>query len=360
MKTELVQAFTEQAKRLFSLCETYIDGTYSPDEKEPLLDAIKKGLDALDGVGMQELFNEITATLNEPMSDSQRERYCFSLITPFEACSNALYPKVLISKSQESIDKLQGLDGADKLISIFENQIIDAKERANKYFGLGFDADGIETGDEAKSIFFELAHIIVWYGNMLDAAFVMYGLDLKRLQKRCGVYIKQFVGGSIELDKRAMQISGYVGSITLAKEYLQALQPTEKDEAKEPQQGEQRPQEQPKDIPTLMHIDRERLVFGSAIEKGFMYENNGKYHWNMAKNLLAYMCGKLYCGDRVMEDKNTYNLKLKKTGRRLQANALKELFEGFDVANNRNAMNEPPTGYEQIDALFEEQTGGKQ
>lgn len=242
MNRELEKAFTEQARQLFGLCSIYIDGN-SPEEKESLLEQMR-GL--IDGIELQGLFEEITANLEEPMTDQQRERYCFSLITPFEAYSNALYPRVLIDKSQESLKRLQGLDGTDKLESIFESQIKDANERANKYFGLGFGADGLLTSDEAKSIFFELAQIITGYGNLIDAAFVLYCLDLKQLQERCGVWIKQFVGGEAEKDMRAMQIKDYIGSLTLAEEYISRLEPQEATEIElqpstrqEPQQAEQ-------------------------------------------------------------------------------------------------------------------------
>lgn len=321
MKTELVQAFTEQARRLFSLCETCIDGSYSPDEKAPLLDAIKKGADALDVVDMQELFNEIAANLEEPMSEQQRERYCFSLLTPFGAYSDTLYPKVLISKSQENIDKLQGLDGADKLISIFENQIIDANERANKYFGLAYDADALKTDDEAKLIFFDLAQIIKGYGNMLDAAFVMYGLDLKRLQERCGVWLKQYRGGEAESNIRASQIKEFVGSLTLAEEYIKRL------DKQEPQQ---------KDLHNYCR---------KAIEKGYLVKTKDGYEktkeWTKAQ--LAYFLKHFLNSDGTFPDKEYC----------LMFNEHRLSKAADQLTLNKNGDGKPK-GYEIVDKLFEE------
>lgn len=319
MKKELVQAFTGQARRLFSLCETYIDGSYSPDEKEPLLEQIEKLYNGLE-VDFGKMFEEVTANLEEPMSEQQRESYCFSLLTPFEAYSNTLYPKVLITKSQESLNKLQGLDGADKLISIFENQINDANERANKYLGLGFDADAIETGDEAKSIFFELAQIVVWYGNMLDAAFVMHGLDLKRLQERCGVWLKQYRGGEAEREIRANEIRGLIGSLTLAEEYISRLEP-------EPQQND------------LHNYCRK------AIEKGYLVKTKDGYEktkeWTKAQ--LAYFLKHFLNSDGTFPDKEYC----------LMFNEHRLSKAADQLTLNKNGDGKPK-GYEIVDKLFEE------
>jgi hypothetical protein len=64
---------------------------------------------------------------------------------------------------------------------------------------------------------------------MLDGAFVMYGLDLKQLQKKCGMALKQYWGGDVAVSKRAFEISKYVGTMTLAQEYLSRLPEPEKE-----------------------------------------------------------------------------------------------------------------------------------
>ena len=38
-------------------------------------------------------------------------------------------------------------------------------------------------------------------------------------------------------------------------------------------------------------------VFAKAIEAGYMSEKGSHYKWNDSKVLLAYMCGRIYCGD---------------------------------------------------------------
>ena len=356
MSRDLEIASTEQARQLFGLCSLYIDGSYNKDEKADLLKQIVGTFNNWR-VDFKGLYDEITANLDEPMSDRQRERYCFSLITPFEAFSKTLYPKWLISKSQEDINNLQGVDGVDKMVSIFEKQIEEASRRANSYWRLGYSVDGLTTGDEAKSVFFELAQIIKNYGNMLDAAFVVNGLDLNRLQEICNVRVKQFVGGDCVIPVRALQIKDYIGSEALAEEYIRRLQqeqpePQQGEQEQQPQQGEQEQQnEKGKEIPTLKNTDKERLVFGNALMKQYMSLDKDKYKWHKPYNLLAYMCGRLYCGDRVID------IDLKKGYRQMPRTAVKELFSGIDVANNRYSMKEPPTDYWIIDDLFKDKGG---
>ena len=329
---------------MFSVCETYIDGTYSPDEKGPLLEQIAKTYNGLE-VDFGKMFEEVTANLEEPMSERQRERYCFSLLTPFEAYSNTLYPRVLIGKSQEGLNKLQGLDGADKLASIFENQIKNANERANKYFGLGFGADALETDDEAKIIFFELAQIIKGYANMIDAALVVYGLDLKQLQERCGVWIKRYHGGEAERNMRAMQIKGYIGSLTLAEEYISRLEPQKEPQKateielqtstrQEPQQAEQGQQ---KDL---------HYYCQKAIEKGYLMKKDDGYRRNKkewTKAQLVYFLRHFLKEGSVFPDKE-YCLMFGET--RLS----KDLYR---LVLNKTGDGKP-RGYEVVDELLQE------
>lgn len=45
-----------------------------------------------------------------------------------------------------------------------------------------------------------------------------------------------------------------------------------------------------------------RKVFAKAIEAGYMKEDGTHYKWNESKVLLAYMCGRIYCGDKPMKN----------------------------------------------------------
>lgn len=60
------------------------------------------------------------------------------------------------------------------------------------------------------------------------------------------------------------------------------------------------------ELPDGVYIAKEldtplaRKVFAKAIEQGFMKEDGHHYRWNEneSKVLLAYMCGRIYCGDK--------------------------------------------------------------
>ncbi len=118
----------------------------------------------------------------------------------------------------------------------------------------------------------------------------------------------------------------------------------------EPQQAKESPQEQqPSKIPTIYDNEKERMVFGRALEKGYMKIVNGCYKWHKSKSLLAYMCGKLYCGDKVKED--DYGDELQKGNNQMPASEVKRLF-GADVASNRYSLKNPPRQYYLVDDLF--------
>ena len=92
-------------------------------------------------------------------------------------------------------------------------------------------------------------------------------------------------------------------------------------------------------------------VFGKAITKGYItLKTDGTYEWNKTNRLLAYMCGRLYCGDRVREDTSDYTTKYKKGRGTLPAKELKKLF-GVDVGKTRDNIN-VPGHYDIIDELF--------
>lgn len=109
-------------------------------------------------------------------------------------------------------------------------------------------------------------------------------------------------------------------------------------------------------LPTINGTEAERVVFARAIQNGYMelLLDNGTYKWHRSKALLGYLCGRLYCGDRV----------------RTNASGIKELTRGvdgfpmmacrtlfaMDVAKSRTQQFNTgaiPNGHEQIDNLFE-------
>ncbi len=106
----------------------------------------------------------------------------------------------------------------------------------------------------------------------------------------------------------------------------------------------------------------EQRVFLKAIKAGFMSLNadNSGYSWKESKQDLAYFCGRIYWGDKVILNmaktkqngyiKEIYDLE--KSGNRIsKPKRLKALF-GVDVTNNRTQLKEPPPKWRKIDLLF--------
>lgn len=128
--------------------------------------------------------------------------------------------------------------------------------------------------------------------------------------------------------------------------------------APEPPQGAPEPPQGAPEIPTINNTDKERLVFGNALQKQCMTLVDGHYKWNLTKSLLAYMCGKLYCGDKIKEDDSDYSRKYIKGNTQMPAQEVKSLF-GVDVASNRYSIKEPPRNSWKVDELFKSNGASK-
>lgn len=116
----------------------------------------------------------------------------------------------------------------------------------------------------------------------------------------------------------------------------------------------------------------EQRVYYNAILNNWIKvsDDNKAYIWERKNpvKLLAYMCGRLYCGDIVKDDKTAkpddfgdYPKKLYKGARMEHTKEIKILFSGIDVANNRYQLKDtPPDNYWKIDKLFEvDETSGE-
>lgn len=97
-------------------------------------------------------------------------------------------------------------------------------------------------------------------------------------------------------------------------------------------------------------------VFAKAIEAGYMNEKDSHYKWNDSKVLLAYMCGRIYCGDKPvysdMDEKSFW-----KFGRMgvFPDTELSNLFEMPDLGQSRSNRKDlaVPAKSKEIDKFFE-------
>ena len=96
-------------------------------------------------------------------------------------------------------------------------------------------------------------------------------------------------------------------------------------------------------------------VFAKAIEADYIKEEGSHYKWNESKVLLAYMCGRIYCGDypeRLKMETKTYW----KFGMELFPDTeLCALFATSDIGQSRQNRKDltVPKNFQKIDIFFE-------
>lgn len=273
------------------------------------------------------LIDEIEKNLNGCQTREEKERYLISLLTNFGE---------------------YGCDIAGIFTPTEQNDwTLYVRDQFRKMIGKGGNHVQEKTVEESLSFFH---HVMDVFAKRLDSMLLQYGFDLLYLQKRTGIYL---------IENREKDYLGVcVGSDKLVQEYIDALHT-------EPQQGGnshckknnlepefQQEHQEPttSTIPTIKDTEKERNVFENALKKQYMTLNNGCYKWNLTKSLLAYMCGKLYCDDRIKED--DYNLEYKKGKAQMPAQEVKKLFGGVDVASNRYSIKAPPRNSWKVDELF--------
>lgn len=105
-----------------------------------------------------------------------------------------------------------------------------------------------------------------------------------------------------------------------------------------------------------LNTETARKVFAKAIEAGYMKEEGSHYKWNESKVLLAYMCGRIYCGDISVYDKTDekYYWKFGKYDF-FPDSELKVLFGVSDIGQSRQNRKDlaTPKKSQEIDKLFE-------
>ena len=98
-----------------------------------------------------------------------------------------------------------------------------------------------------------------------------------------------------------------------------------------------------------------RAIFAKAVKAGYMEEDGSHYRWRKGtKALLAYMCGRIYCGD-VPEYSELDRKSFWKFGNGLFPDAeLNALFEQTGIGQSRQNRRDMavPTNAEDIDKLF--------
>lgn len=149
-------------------------------------------------------------------------------------------------------------------------------------------------------------------------------------------------------------------SLKKASLSLSETQGKEPHEEATPEQELSKMEEIPNDnkdvwIPAKLDTPLARKVFQKALEVNLMEIDNGHYKWNGTKVQLAYMCGRIYCGDKPKyderEDKSYWRFGWTEFFPDSELNAL---FEVTDLGQSRSNRKDlaVPQGSNKIDDLF--------
>lgn len=110
-------------------------------------------------------------------------------------------------------------------------------------------------------------------------------------------------------------------------------------------------------LPDSLNRNNAEAIFNAAIGAGLMETGGSHYQWKKSKVLLAYLCGRLYCGD-ISKYSPADGKSFWKPGRTefFPDTELCELFQQTDIGQSRQNRKELPVplGYEEVDKLFEQ------
>ena len=118
------------------------------------------------------------------------------------------------------------------------------------------------------------------------------------------------------------------------------------------------------EFPDELNTDKAKKIFSKAVKAGLMQplSNGSGYQWNRSNAMLAYLCGKIYCGDRIKQDMVSKEWMLKRGETFFPETALMSFFVNKErqaiknLGQSRIQMQRPPKGYKDIDRLFDEAT----
>lgn len=329
------------------------------------------------------LMDEIEANLNDCQTDAQRERYLFSLLKPFgespSGCGIArVYePTAELNQLKEAIkdcerdkafwqtlpedEQLKNVNGepsgtpkekiedCNSMCKRYQEQIDWVLYVNHQFIDLTCtDKDKEGSVERCLSAF---VGVKVMFANRLDALLLTYGIDLLRLQRESGLYLKDY--------RLITDVDSYIGSMELAQRYIDALpkepQPEQANSGQTTDAQSLNPEPQQMELkdllPKKLKADEAVEVFQNAIDAQLITNSPEGLKWNDTKQLLAYFATKV-------SDKFNLTTKLDKDGNKTTDwKTFETLFEqkGLKVAKQnwmRVKTKFEPTGFEKVDALF--------
>lgn len=195
------------------------------------------------------LMEEIENNLNEQPTQEAKERYLFSLLIPFKELADKYTPVALIAQEERQIQETEKdlaywkqqpqdmeltntagkpsgtvkgqVEACCSMISRHRQQIERYKHISDQYRILtGCCEDGARwmQKDTVEAYLHTLHSIAFHFAIRLDALLLTYGIDLLRLERESGVYLKE--------RRQITDVDYYIGSRELAQKYIDALPKT--------------------------------------------------------------------------------------------------------------------------------------
>lgn len=178
------------------------------------------------------IIEEIEENLKECKTNTETERYIFSLLIPFKGISDIFHPIADIKRLELHIEECK-----DNILKWQQSNYEHAKEQIEackrlietdtknieriRYINLRFCEISSEihekgTVERCLTAFLRLANM---FANQLDALLLTYGIDLIRLQNESGIYLKNH--------RYITDVDYYIGSLELTRRYIDKLNKTE-------------------------------------------------------------------------------------------------------------------------------------
>ena len=175
------------------------------------------------------LIDEIEQNLKECTTIQEQDRYLFSLLTPFKRYSDIFHPTATINRLKNNIEKTKqdkefwassNENDKDKQIEAC-NWFIEQREKEiertyyiNSQF-IKITCGQINEKNTVENCLYIFVSAVSNFANRLDALLLTYGIDLMRLQKESGIYLKNY--------RCITDVDWYIGSMELAQKYIDEL-----------------------------------------------------------------------------------------------------------------------------------------
>lgn len=268
--------------------------------------------------GWQSLFDEIESNLNECKTGTQKDRYLYSLLQPFAAggYSTVFCPVAEIMHLQGGVKPIEGIADNKKDLKLWES-LLGVDDRANEQINackvlirqqkkqidwlhyvntqFCYIVGTREINDMAfkvatvESCLYAFVKYASTFANRLDALLLAYGIDLLRLQRESGFYLKRGRGDITD-------VAYYVGSIELAQKYIDALPKPQQIGAKveTAKKGIYLPVELQKYSEQVI-TPKATVCFAVAISKGFIERTETGYRRGKSCSTVALLAYFLQC-----------------------------------------------------------------